>query len=161
MDGDIDALAQIDAAELNGDQLGRTKLEGFISESCVLIAELDDVLVGFCVVRRRPERSMAILDAIAITSAFTGRGYGKALLGAAVLEAYRHGFSSMQLHVRADNPIAITFYQNFGFRRLRRLRREPEIYLDGTMAVRMRKRLRSQNRLFQAFSGVIRLLKSR
>jgi ribosomal protein S18 acetylase RimI-like enzyme len=148
---DFDTLAGIDRAEFNGDLLGRKQLERFVSAGWVLVALADGIIVGFCVVRPWPERSMAVLDAITISGAVRGRGYGKALLVAAESEASSIGAHSLQLHARSDHSAILAFYRKNGFRRLWRLRRGPENYLDGVAAIRMRKRLRSR------MAGIIQL----
>ncbi|OBQ74522.1 GNAT family N-acetyltransferase [Mesorhizobium erdmanii] len=160
--GDTDAIAEIDMAELRAEKLGPGKLAGFIRNENVIVAEVGGEIAGFCVLLYRPERLMAVLEAIAVLVNFARQGVGRTLLEAAEREATNRGYRSLQLHVRADNKRAIDIYRRSGFRRLWRIRRKPEIYLDEIVAIRMRKRLRpSDKQLTDTLSAFMRLLRLR
>ena len=136
--GDAEAVADIEAAAFKTDWLGRERLERSISNGDALVAEINNRIVGFCVTRFRQKKRSANLETIAVSSRMAGRGFGTALLNAAEAEAARKGYRLLRLEVRADNHLAIGFYQRAGFRWIGR---KLNYYSDGIAAIRMQKSL--------------------
>jgi GNAT superfamily N-acetyltransferase len=78
---------------------------------------------GACWMRLLPEGiGLASLDAvtpqlgIALDATYRGKGYGKALLSAALQAAWAHGYQRVSLTVHPQNP-AVQLYEGCGFSR--------------------------------------------
>jgi ribosomal protein S18 acetylase RimI-like enzyme len=86
------------------------------TEDCLVQVAVDDAKVlGFTLVRLRPEllshAPSSHLEAIAVSDSAQGKGVGLALLDAAEDNARSHGAESMTLHVFASNSRAREFYE--------------------------------------------------
>ena len=86
------------------------------AEDCLVQVAVDDAeILGFTLVRLRPEllshAPSSHLEAIAVSDAAEGKGVGLALLDAAEKNARSHGAESMTLHVFASNTRAREFYE--------------------------------------------------
>ncbi|MDX8462963.1 GNAT family N-acetyltransferase [Mesorhizobium humile] len=138
--GDAGPVANIEATAFKTDWLGRERLEHIVSmqNGDVLVAEMDNRIVAFCLIQFRQRKPSANLRTIAVLPKMGGKGLGTALLNAAEGEAARRGYRLLRLEVRADNHRAIGFYQRAGFRRIGR---KPNYYADGIAAIRMHKRI--------------------
>jgi ribosomal protein S18 acetylase RimI-like enzyme len=81
--------------------------------------DIDDRILGFSLVRLRPEllslEPSAHLEAIAIDKRAEGMGIGKALLETAEASARAHGALTMTLHVFAVNARARALYEKAGY----------------------------------------------
>lgn len=86
-------------------------------KSIVIIAERDDLLVGFIVVNpaRRKALQSAYVTTLDVHPEARRQGIAKALLTAAEDRAAATGAISMQLHVFAGNSAAIQFYEAAGY----------------------------------------------
>ncbi|WP_245519631.1 MULTISPECIES: GNAT family N-acetyltransferase [unclassified Mesorhizobium] len=135
---DAQAVTDIEAVAFETDWTGYAGLESSISNGDVLVAEVDDRVVGFCVILCRQGKSTASLKTIAVSPSVAGRGFGTALLNAAEKEVFLRGYRLLRLEVRADNHRAIRFYLRAGFRRTGF---KPNYYADGIAAIRMHKRI--------------------
>lgn len=80
----------------------------------------------------------ADVQTIAVTPAFEGRGYGRALLDFLAREAVARGAEQILLEVRADNPRAQDLYLKNGYQQIHVRRR---YYNDGVDALIMRRDL--------------------
>jgi RimJ/RimL family protein N-acetyltransferase len=88
-------------------------------DAIVRVAELDDVVVGNCVVGREgPSRASELghvgVLGILVHRDFRGRGVGQSLMSAAI-EACRGTFDLVRLSVFATNPRARALYERHGF----------------------------------------------
>ena len=90
-------------------------LDGDAEDCLVQIAVADATVLGFTLVRLRPEllshAPSSHLEAIAVSDSAQGKGVGLALLDAAEENARSHGAESMTLHVFASNTRARKFYE--------------------------------------------------
>jgi ribosomal protein S18 acetylase RimI-like enzyme len=81
--------------------------------------DADDAVLGFSLVRMRPEllslEPSAHLEAIAIDKRAEGMGIGTALLAEAEASAKAHGAETMTLHVFAVNSRARALYEKVGY----------------------------------------------
>lgn len=118
---DFDVPASRNPQHLYGDDaiLLRRWIEGD-AECLVQVAEDDDrQVVGFTMVRLRPEllssEPSAHLETIAVTESAEGKGIAKALLAAAEVGARDQGALTMTLHVFASNARACKFYDRSGY----------------------------------------------
>jgi ribosomal protein S18 acetylase RimI-like enzyme len=86
-----------------------------------VVGELDGRPIGACWLRRLPVGvGLASVDertpqlGIAVVPGFQGRGFGRALMGAALRAAQEHGYHQVSLTVHPLNP-AIRLYESCGF----------------------------------------------
>jgi ribosomal protein S18 acetylase RimI-like enzyme len=90
-------------------------LDGEADDCLVQVAVDDAEILGFTLVRLRPELLSHVpsshLEAIAVSASAEGKGVGLALLNAAEDNARNHGAESMTLHVFASNARAREFYE--------------------------------------------------
>ncbi len=90
-------------------------LDGDADDCLVQVAADDTEILGFTLVRLRPEllshAPSSHLEAIAVSNSAEGKGVGLALLDAAEDNARSHGAESMTLHVFASNIRAREFYE--------------------------------------------------
>ena len=85
----------------------------------------------------------ADVQTIAVAPRSQGRGLGRELLDALVVEAERRGCSQLFLEVRVDNDRAISLYERTGFERQGR---RAGYYGDGIDALILRRRLTGEPR---------------
>lgn len=87
----------------------------------VVAADGDDVIgyAGLCVYG--PDQ--AFVQTIAVASEWQGRRIGTTLLEHLVAESLKRGCVTLDLEVRADNPVAIALYEKHGFTRIALRRR--------------------------------------
>jgi ribosomal protein S18 acetylase RimI-like enzyme len=92
-------------------------------ETSVLVAEHEDSLVGFSVVRfgascPSSPRSTVELQTLYIQEHFIGHGIGRSLLQAAEAQARERSATPLWLTVNAQNARAIAFYARQGYNRV-------------------------------------------
>ncbi|MCV0397677.1 MAG: GNAT family N-acetyltransferase [Rhizobiaceae bacterium] len=135
---DLDALVAIETAAFSGDRLTRRSLARLISvpSACVLVADCEGEVLGYCVVLFRASTTLARLYSIAVAKG--GHGIGRALLEAAEVEAVRRGRGGMTLEVREDNGRAVSLYRRAGYAPKDRV---AGYYADGADALRFRRTL--------------------
>ena len=96
-------------------KLMQSWLDGDAGDCLVQVAVDDAKVLGFTLVRLRPEllshAPSSHLEAIAVSDSAQGKGVGLALLDAAEDNARSHGAESMTLHVFASNTRAREFYE--------------------------------------------------
>ena len=85
-----------------------------------LVCVLEEKLVGFIVYSIMYERA-EIID-IVVDSDYRERGYGKCLISAALDEIKSNKCQNVTLEVSSGNAIAIKFYSNFGFKKVREIK---------------------------------------
>lgn len=81
------------------------------------VAEVDDVVVGWCDVIRsdRPVFRHCGFLGIGLVAEYRGLGIGRALMIAAIEASFALGMARIELTVRADNARAIALYRRLGF----------------------------------------------
>jgi ribosomal-protein-alanine N-acetyltransferase len=134
---DLDAVVGLEALTQGADAWS----EGLVSDGIAgslptvsyLVAEQDDVVVGYAVASYAGD--IAELQRIGVAPGSRRQGIASALLSAVVAHAPTTGADRMLLEVRADNRGALAFYAAHGFVEIDR---RPRYYRDGTDAVVMR-----------------------
>ena len=115
---DLDALADLEAGAFVADRMSRRSIRTLIRSPSarLLVAEHGAEIVGTVVVLTRRGTSVARLYSLAVASGAARRGVGSSLLAAAEAAARTSGALLVRLEVRADNPAAIRFYEERGYR---------------------------------------------
>lgn len=104
----------------------------------LLVAEMQDELLGAALLMLRRGARSARLYSIAVAESARGRGIGRTLLRRCEREARAAGAERMVLEVRSDNEAALALYRTMGYQPFA-LRRQ--YYEDGADAIRLRKTL--------------------
>ncbi|MCH1866260.1 GNAT family N-acetyltransferase [Nocardioides sp. CFH 31398] len=148
---DVDAVAASETVNLGADAwspaLVRAGILGDLPTVRYLLAEVDDEVddegagevVGHAVASLVAD--VAELQRIAVDAGHRRAGVATDLLAAVEAEALAVGAERLLLEVREDNRGAQAFYAAHGFAKIARRR---SYYGDGTTAVVMERRLRSQ-----------------
>lgn len=83
-----------------------------------VVAVAEDRVIGWCDIIRNNNRQVyshvGVLG-MGILTSWRGKGVGRALLRAALAEAWASGFTRVELTVREDNQAAIALYKAVGF----------------------------------------------
>lgn len=137
---DLAAIEAIDAAVFDGDRRARQSLRYFIRSKTTLflVLSVSRRVSGYSLVAFRKGSSRAKLYTLALDPCAHGRGFGRALLGAAERAAKARGATLMRLEVRVDNDRAIQLYEKNGYRRFGTIE---DYYGDGATALRLEKQL--------------------
>jgi ribosomal protein S18 acetylase RimI-like enzyme len=90
-----------------------------LSASRVLLA--DDRPCGIALIARRAARRASRLAAMGIALDTRGKGAGTWLMKELIAEAHERGEHEMVLEVIEQNQPAVRLYENYGFKRIRRL----------------------------------------
>jgi ribosomal-protein-alanine N-acetyltransferase len=137
---DVDAVVALEEATQGSDAwsegLVRDGIEGGLPTIAYLVAESDDVVIGYAVASYAGD--IAELQRIGVAEGTRRRGVASDLLAEVVERAPATGADRMLLEVRADNRAAIAFYAARDFVEIDR---RPRYYRDGTDAVVMRRPL--------------------
>lgn len=104
-----------------------------LQRASTLIAERDELALGFSVTEFRPD--VAHLVAIAVEYEYRGLGVGSALLAAEQARARRRGLRALELCTAEGNLEAIDLFLRRGFRIQRRV---PHYYARGQTACVLR-----------------------
>jgi RimJ/RimL family protein N-acetyltransferase len=99
------------------EEMRRHITEGAAADAPHVVAIVDEELVGWCDVWRKPRptlRHCGVLG-MGVRSDHRGRGIGTALMGATLKAAREKDFKRIELTVRSDNPRAKKLYESFGF----------------------------------------------
>ena len=121
--------------DLNSEVALRSFARKYSSCGCAVVATIEDETVGFCayyandIVTRRGYLSM-----IVVSRSVRGQGVGSRLMEAMIADCKSKGMRSVCLEVADDNPVAIEFYLNRGFRKARRLSGTTCLYARGIEA---------------------------
>ena len=83
----------------------------------MMLALASDEVIGWCDIRREffPSRAHRGTLGMGLLPEWRGRGVGRRLLEATLVQARRSGFKRIELDVHADNPRAIALYEKAGF----------------------------------------------
>ena len=137
--GDLDAVVALEHEAFTGDRLSRRSLQNFIrAGDRLLVATEPDGLAGYALVTWRKGGRRARLYSIAVHAGKSGRGVGRALLGAVEARALAQGCEAIRLEVREDNQRASDLYERLGYRRFGLFE---DYYQDGAAALRLEKPL--------------------
>jgi ribosomal protein S18 acetylase RimI-like enzyme len=137
---DLPALLALEAG-FPGDRLSRRSLRRFLAGTGTADAVVAEDLgrpVGYALVLRRRNSSVARLYSLIVARELRGQGLGFRLTVAAMVAAREAGCDRLRLEVRADNAKAIALYRQAGFREIGR---QPDYYEDGEAAVRFETRM--------------------
>jgi ribosomal-protein-alanine N-acetyltransferase len=102
---------------------------------CLLVAWLDDRLVGFAV--GRAAAGEADLESVAVDMEMRCRGVGRALCTAVVRWGREQGAMTMDLEVRAASLGAIHLYESLGFRTVGRRKEYYAEPVDDALCMRL------------------------
>lgn len=82
-----------------------------------VVAVAEGLVIGWCDIIRntRPVHSHVGILGIGVLKPWRGRGVGRALLRAALAQAWTSGFTRVELTVREGNEGAVALYKDLGF----------------------------------------------
>jgi ribosomal protein S18 acetylase RimI-like enzyme len=106
--------------------------------SDIIIAELDNIAVGYALLLYRRGASLARLYSLAVLPEHRGAGYGAALIEQAEQRVRAHDCVYLRLEVRPDNLGAIKLYKHLGYRQFDV---KPDYYEDHSEALCFEKRI--------------------
>lgn len=137
---DLDALLRLEQAAFSGDQLDRRAFRHALRSPTMTlcVAESGKALLGYVLVERRRNSSIARLTSVAVAPDASGRGLGRQLVGAAEQTSRGLGGKLIRLEVRSDNGRARTLYEGLGYRLFATV---DDYYEDGAAALRFEKTL--------------------
>ena len=84
------------------------------SQAYILVAELDEKIVGYCIVYHVLDE--AEIARIAVDSSRRNQGVGHCLMDAVTEECKTNGITRILLDVRESNDSARSFYSHYGFK---------------------------------------------
>ncbi|QLI82581.1 GNAT family N-acetyltransferase [Chitinibacter fontanus] len=92
-----------------------------LATALVLVKELDGVLVATCTLVLVPNlsrgaRSYGLIENVVTLVAYRGQGYGRAVLQAALSEAWRRSCYKVMLSTSARTAGVLDFYRRCGFK---------------------------------------------
>jgi ribosomal-protein-alanine N-acetyltransferase len=134
--GDIDRILEIEAASFGPDAYDR-KLFAEYTRKCgdlFLVALGGTKVVGYAITCLCAQS--AELVSLAVAPAFLGKGAAKALMDSILRRLKIRRVARLNLTVKLTNERARSFYQKYGFRKLRRVRRYYEDASDGLRMVK-------------------------
>ncbi len=138
---DLDRLVEIEQATFSSDRLSPRRFKHWIKADnrVFLVAEHNDVVLGYGLVLLQQGTRLARLYSIAISAQARGLGMGKKLLQALEKATVEKERLYMRLEVAQDNLAAITLYEHMGYRQFGYL---SDYYEDHKDALRMQKCIR-------------------
>ncbi|WP_346838353.1 GNAT family N-acetyltransferase/peptidase C39 family protein [Microbulbifer sp. SAOS-129_SWC] len=145
---DVPALHALEQACFAGDRLSRRRLRHWVAADnrVFLVAERNDLLLGYVLVLLRRGTRLARLYSLAVGPAGRGQGIGRALLLAAEEAGSHSRRLYMRLEVAEDNRSAIALYQQLGYRTFGSY---SNYYENAGNALRMQKRIRYRSENLQ------------
>jgi [ribosomal protein S18]-alanine N-acetyltransferase len=132
--GDLEGIGKIEEASFGHEAYDRKLFADYMRRcgALFLVAERAGRICGYLLSCLRG--TSAELVSVAVAPRFRGKGAASALLESLLRRLRRHGASRLHLVVRAKNWAARSFYEKYGFRRLRTV---PRYYEDGEDGVAM------------------------
>ena len=85
-----------------------------------IVLRRDEEIVGYAGLWRMSDE--AHITTVGVRASAQGKGFGHALMGALIQQAYRLGARWLTLEVRPSNTVAIRLYEKFGFKVIGRRR---------------------------------------
>lgn len=136
---DLPALVALES-RFPGDRLSSRQLRYHLRNPRARLRVLthDRTVVGYALLLLRQTSRLARLYSIAVDPSLRGSGLGARLLADAETQARKAGAQWLRLEVRIDNAVAMTLYEQRGYRRFARL---PDYYQDGVAGWRFEKSL--------------------
>lgn len=130
---ELERLMEIEHSSFGDDAYDRNLFAEFFHKwgDLFLVAERRGKVCGYMVTSMRGER--AELISVAVDPAERGRGAGSALLAGTLRRLRRRGAGRLGLMVRQANAPARAFYEKFGFRKVRIVRKYYEDGEDGLL----------------------------
>ena len=108
--------------DVGGDELARRfRTVSGAGGHCLLVAECEGRIAGFCHVFARPALEKppeAIVQAMAVDQQSRRRGIGRALIAAVETWAGEQGYTSVALSSQVERTDAHAFYANLGYARV-------------------------------------------
>ncbi|MBW4936244.1 ribosomal protein S18-alanine N-acetyltransferase [Marinobacter sp. F4206] len=137
---DLNDLVQLENQCFTDDRISRRSFRRFLEmpRDRLIVATLDDELVGYCLVLMNAATRLARIYSIAVSPKARGRGAGEKLVREAEREAANTGRIVMRLEVREDNHPAINLYKRLGYRQFGTYR---DYYEDHGNALRFERRI--------------------
>jgi len=137
---DLDDLVQLENRCFQDDRISRRSFRRFLDVpgDRLLVAELDGVLAGYCLVLMNAATRLARIYSIAVSPDARGLGMGEQLVRESERLAAECGRIVMRLEVREDNPAAIALYRRLGYRQFGTYR---DYYEDHGNALRFEHRI--------------------
>ncbi|NND51623.1 MAG: N-acetyltransferase [Flavobacteriaceae bacterium] len=90
-------------------------------DSCRLVAQLDDQVVGFAVLSKVSDRFVyrGVAEvSVYVSESFRGQGIGESLLKKLITESEANGFWSLQAGIFSENKASIELHKKCGFRNI-------------------------------------------
>jgi ribosomal-protein-alanine acetyltransferase len=137
---DLDAIVRLEELCFSEDRISRRSFRRFLEmpRDRLIIATLDNELVGYCLVLMNAATRLARIYSVAVSPAIRGQGAGERLVREAEREAADAGRIVMRLEVREDNTGAINLYRRLGYRQFGTYR---DYYEDHGTALRFERRI--------------------
>lgn len=137
---DLPQLNQIEDNAFSGDKISPRQMKRFINSplDCLLVAEIDGILVGYALLLFHRGTRLARLYSLAVSPEFRGRNIAFKLVKQCEQTVVERGFIMLRLEVRNDNVEAKNLYLKMGYKVLKTLVHYYDDLADG---VRMHKRL--------------------
>ncbi len=132
---DVDGLKRIEDACFRSDRLSRRAIKRAVmspSQSVLVLASPNGEIAAAAVLHYRRHSRQGRLYSIAVAADQARRGLGTRLLAACERDAWRRRCAALHLEVRADNPVAMHFYQRHSYRPIGV---KPGFYEDGGEAI--------------------------
>lgn len=138
---DLEALLALESSCFQSDRINRRSFKHFLRslEQIFIVAEVNDVVVGYALVLCHQGTRLARLYSIAVSPTVRGLGIGKQLLERSERQAAQKGRLFMRLEVSATNQAAIQLYTQLGYRAFGEY---DDYYEDHSDALRMQKTIR-------------------
>lgn len=138
---DLDRLVEIEQSTFTSDRLSRRRLKHWIKADnrVFVVAEMNQVLLGYGLVLLNQGTRLARLYSLAVDQKARGLGLGRKLLTALEDAAEDKERLYMRLEVAQDNASAITLYKSMGYRQFAYV---SDYYEDHKDALRMQKCIR-------------------
>jgi ribosomal-protein-alanine acetyltransferase len=139
---DLDQLVALEQRAFQTDQFSRRTFRYLLTRANAisLVYELDDRVVGYCVLLFHTGTSLARVYSLAVDPDYQGRGIARELMEAVEAHAIEHSCVALRLEVRVDGAAAINLYERLGYKKIGKVE---DYYEDGQAAYRYEKRLNS------------------
>jgi ribosomal protein S18 acetylase RimI-like enzyme len=140
---DVEALLELEQT-FPTDRLEKRNFKYFLTKAKadIWIAEENGTMLGDAVVLYRQSIHSSRLYSIVVSPKARGKGIGAKLLTHCESAAQERGSTILRLEVRTDNDAAISLYRSRGYDLITAI---ADYYEDGSSALRMRKRLETND----------------
>ena len=132
---DLPRILVIERASFGADAYDRNLFAEYARDcgGLFLVAEAGTKVVGYAItcIGGQPERIWGELVSLAVLPSVRGKGAAAALMNSILRRLRRRRIPKLALTVKISNARAISFYERYGFRRVRRIARYYEDAQDG------------------------------